>query len=658
MNYNHELMASAWRSFIEKGEILPAVPPHIKDSWLRCRAMGLDPIKPIPGHREARDPVTLYEQSRELLEASAPVLELLRKLTAGTGFCVVLTNASAEVLEVMGDADIVEMARSNNYVPGASRAEEAVGTNAIGLVCKLQKPIQVVGYEHYHINHHPWSCAAAPIKDAQGQFRGVLCLSGHYYSLQEHTLGLVVAAALSIERDLLLRRTHESFSKNNRLLESIIESMENGLLVTDHSGIIIKANNAISRLVGIPEEKLVGKHLKDIISNPKLGSWSEVLSRFYTYQECYLAPRGAHNYNIPVFIKATPLRDDKEDLLGTVFTIEERRTMHRMAQRIAGFMAHFTFDDIIARNPKMMEAVELAKTAATTNCRILIHGESGVGKELFAQAIHNASPRRYGPFVAINCAAIPRELIESELFGYEEGAFTGAKRGGKPGRLELAHRGTLFLDEVNSMPLDMQVKLLRFLQEGTFTRVGGTELISVDVRVISATNRPLEEEMNIGNFRSDLYYRLSTVVINIPPLRERPEDLEALVNYILNRKSAELNKRIIRIRDDTWDLLISYHWPGNVRELENVIERAVILASGEEITPAELPSHFQSMTGSNTSEQTSKSTSFLSRAEKEAIQAALIKTAGNISKAARLLGITRATLYKKMRIYNIQKPTV
>ncbi|RLB05900.1 MAG: hypothetical protein DRG50_06490 [Deltaproteobacteria bacterium] len=334
--------------------------------------------------------------------------------------------------------------------------------------------------------------------------------------------------------------------------------------------------------------------------------------------------------------------------------LEEKKKVVRLIQRLSGSYAKFRFTDIKGRDPRFVKQIELAKIAARSNSKVLLIGESGTGKELFAQAIHNHSSRRNGPFVAISCAAIPRDLIEAELFGYRDGAFTGARRGGHTGKFELADKGTLFLDEINAMPLDLQAKLLRVLQENVITRLGDTKPISVDVRVIAASNIDLVREVEQRNFREDLYYRLSVVEIFIPPLRERQEDIDLLVDYFLERLSRDLGLPKPEVSPEVWEIFNSYHWPGNVRELENCIERALLLSGGETIRKEHLPQRILERAGGSGSPQRLPQVKPLEEITKDLIKQALEASQGNISRAARTLGISRCTFYRKLKKYGLR----
>lgn len=315
--------------------------------------------------------------------------------------------------------------------------------------------------------------------------------------------------------------------------------------------------------------------------------------------------------------------------------------------------AKYSWDNIIGKSEKMAQAKFIGKRASSSNSNVLILGESGTGKELFAHAIHNDSVRSFSPFVKINSAAIPSELLEAELFGYEEGAFTGAKKGGKIGKFELANGGSIFLDEIGDMPLKMQAKLLRVLQEKEIERVGGNKVIKVDVRVIAATNKDLKKLIEDGKFREDLYYRLNVMTIEIPPLRERLEDIEELSYMLLKKLSNQLGRHVSNISDNAMECLMRHNWPGNVRELENVLERAINLTDSDTILPVHLPVYLTQSTKRILGGPIRPLKDIIEDTEKEAIVRCLEYTGGNKLKTAKLLDISRSSLYDKMERYGI-----
>jgi len=329
-----------------------------------------------------------------------------------------------------------------------------------------------------------------------------------------------------------------------------------------------------------------------------------------------------------------------EKLMEHQRLIEENISLHQKLEE------RYRFENIIAKSPKMQQVIEVIKVVAKSNATVLITGESGTGKELVARATHSQSYRKDKPFVAVSCAALPESLLESELFGHEKGAFTGAHAQRK-GKFEVANRGTLFLDEIGDMSANIQVHLLRVLEEKEFARVGGNELIRVDVRVLSATNKDMKKAVASGQFREDLYYRLNVVPIELPPLRERKEDIPLLAQHFLKKFAIENQKEITGFSPEANNFLLKYEWPGNVRELENAIERAVILAKNSDIEVADLPQENLLITHSATSGES------LREIEKERILNVLSETGGNFSQAARILGISRVTLYNKIRAYGL-----
>jgi DNA-binding NtrC family response regulator/ligand-binding sensor protein len=329
------------------------------------------------------------------------------------------------------------------------------------------------------------------------------------------------------------------------------------------------------------------------------------------------------------------------------------KSRYDAARKALGRTALFRFDNIVCKNEKLHHIIRRAKKVASSPSTILLTGESGTGKEVFAQAIHNASDRKEGPFVAINCGAISKELIQSELFGYEAGAFTGADNKGRMGKFEIADGGTLFLDEIGDMPIKMQINLLRVIAERSVVRVGGAKSIPVDVRLIAATNKNLADEITKGNFREDLYYRLNVVTFRLPPLRERTEDVIPIAEYHLARISKRFGKPVHQIDRAAKKALAAYLWPGNIRELRNAIEQAVNLTRGNTILLKNLPEYFQNQRAKRLPEESQKPFN-LAALEKEAIGRALHHHDGNITKAAKALGIARNTLYDKISKYGIK----
>lgn len=634
----------AWKRFVEEGDLVGnAVRDVIAASWRRCRKAGVNPYGGkgpcLPSSRlKAR-----RESNTTLIRLARPFMEDLLEVV-GDGFIVIVTDSEGYLLEVLGDPEVLARTSELNFVPGARWIEETVGTNAIGTSLKVKAPLQVWAEEHYCRLHHPWTCSAAPITGPEGKIIGVLNMTGPCNAVHAHTLGMVMAAARAIENDLRWEKASRELELRGNLLFSTFSSISEGLLTVDHKGCITQANAAAAELFGLTPEELQGKNVLRLVEQPTRLTRILKGGAGYSDLECVLlTPKG----RVLCTSTGQPISDPDGKVRGCVVTLRETRSVHRLAQRLAGHQARFTFADIIGCAPSMRAALDLARQAAATSSGVLIEGETGTGKEMVAQAIHNASNRARGPFVAINCGALPRELIESELFGYEGGTFTGAKREGRPGKFELADGGTIFLDEVGEMPLEMQVRFLRVLQEKKVTRLGGRDEIPVDVRVIAATNKDLAREVARGNFRSDLYYRLNIIDIRLPALRERPQDLLLLVEQLLQALRKKMGKKDLSLTPEVEAVFRDYTWPGNVRELENVLERAAHLAKGPirlEHLPAVLTGKEEAAAGLASLEQT----------EKEAILRALAVCGGNVSQTARQLGIGRTTLYRRLRRWQLR----
>lgn len=431
------------------------------------------------------------------------------------------------------------------------------------------------------------------------------------------------------------------------ILQAIFDSSKDGLIVTDENLLIKKVNIAAVKILGIKEDILYETFLSDILKE-------DIINTILLTGEKHFDEDLTFNVNgtkLRCVTNIMPVRLRGKNI-GLVLSLRDNKHLHKIVNNVVGYKASFTFDDIITKNEKMRSIIEFAKKAAKTNCNILIEGQSGTGKEVFAQSIHNYSSRANGPFVAVNCAAIPRELVESELFGYEKGAFTGASKGGNPGKFELADGGTIFLDEIGELPLDIQSKLLRVLDNLKISRVGGTYEKSIDVRVIAATNRILTEEIENKNFRGDLYYRLNVMNIHLIPLEERKEDIELLAQYFVNKLNIKNPCEPKYVDPSYIERLKKHNFQGNNRELRNVVERSYYLCEENLITSKHLQCRTQPC---NTSESSSKIKEILplELVEEQCIRDALQYCKGNAIKAAELLKIGKATIYRKISKFNI-----
>ncbi|MEW5912251.1 MAG: sigma 54-interacting transcriptional regulator [Thermodesulfobacteriota bacterium] len=437
----------------------------------------------------------------------------------------------------------------------------------------------------------------------------------------------------------------------------ILDSIFNGVMVTDAQGYITHFNKPYGQFLGVDADKQVGRHCTEVIENtrmhlvaqtgvPEINQSQSIKGQKMVVQRIPIKKDGEV---IAVFgqVMFKDVRDVSK--LARKLSVLESKVALYEQELISLRSTRYNLDSIVGVSQGILALKEEAARAAAAALPVLITGESGTGKELFAQAIHSAGPRRTRPFVRINCAAIPKDLLESELFGYETGAFTGARSEGKPGKFELARGGTVFLDEIGDLPMEMQPKLLRVLEEKEFERVGGTAVIKADFRLVAASNQNLEQMMGQGVFRKDLYYRLNVIPVHIPPLRERPEDILPLIRHYLPLAGDHAQAARVHMDQRAERILLNYAWPGNVRELFNVADRILHSLEGEVITARDLPLYLSRNCRQGAQPQRASLKEVVARAEREAIAYALNLTGGNKADAARLLGIHRTLLYKKMR---------
>lgn len=449
-------------------------------------------------------------------------------------------------------------------------------------------------------------------------------------------------------------RSYELNQQISRLMDSqqtIMNSIQEGLISLNSEGQIVFVNQSATILIGIAQTDLLKKTVPEI---------------FQSSEEIMMCLRQQKSMEVELFttdsLKARQFIGTITPIIGydgepgLVICFRDIEAIPKAVRNYLRKERRITFDDILGKSQAIINAKKRAFQVANSDSSILITGESGTGKEMFARAIHYASSRSSGPLISINCGAIPEGLLESELFGYEEGAFTGAKKGGKPGQFELANHGTLFLDEIGDLPLHLQVKLLRVIEEKQVQRVGGTKPIFVNARIIAATNKNLEKMISAGEFREDLYYRLNVIPLHIPPLRERPEDIETYLLYFLDKHNALLNKKIGYPTDEVIAIMKSYSWPGNVRELENTIEYAVNLETGPNISVSSLPEKLlssQRPLPNYSANYSTKVKDFEKYVLAEAISRYKDKP-NTIQCLCKSLGISRATLYRKLKQYNLK----
>jgi PAS domain S-box-containing protein len=463
------------------------------------------------------------------------------------------------------------------------------------------------------------------------------------------------------ERRKTIKWVQKETHQHLEMYELILDSIYNGVVVTDANGYITHFNRPYGWFLGIDPEIQIGRHITDVIENtrmhivaktgkPEINKTQRIKGQNMVVQRIPIKKDGGV---IAVFgqVMFKDVRDVGK--LARKLSLLESKVKFYERELISLRSARYTFDSIVGVSNAITLLKKEALKAAATNLPVLITGESGTGKELFAQAIHHASPRRLYPFIRINCSAIPRDLLESEFFGYEKGAFTGARDGGKPGKFELAHHGSVLLDEIGDLPLEMQPKLLRVLEEKELERVGGTSSVKADFRLIAASNQNLEDMLADGRFRKDLFYRLNVIPLHIPPLRERREDIIPLARHLLHRIIQDSPLSEIKVDPQAEETLRKYGWPGNVRELFNVLERTLSSLEGDTIHLSDLPFYLYRSHKIPVAPTCSSLEEFLAKAEKDALRAALATSNNNKARAAELLGIHRTLLYKKMKKYHL-----
>lgn len=433
-----------------------------------------------------------------------------------------------------------------------------------------------------------------------------------------------------------------------KLKKDILDYFSIGVIISDLEGNIEVANKKIVDMFGYTYEELKKMEMCQLFKGWKEVKKLVVKNESFIDQEVYV---NARTNKLRFHLNAHPILKNDGEIKSILYIFDEFKKRRKLAKKISDRGAIYTFDKIIGQNKYFQDTINFAKKLSDSKSTILITGESGTGKEIFAQSIHNYSNRKKAPFVTINCGAIPRNLIESELFGYEGGAFTGAKKSGKVGKFEVADGGTVFLDEIGELSLDLQTRLLRVLEEGTVSRIGSTREKAVDVRIIVASNKDLREAVKKGKFRKDLFYRINVLPLKLPPLRERKDDIPLLIDYFMEKKAKSLNKKKVKISEEQMEKIIEYEWPGNVRELENFVE-LIINLEGVPESYRNREDKFIFQAYDNKKKELEDLS--LDRIERDHITKVLELYSCNISRTAEVLGIARNTLYRKIKKYNIK----
>jgi len=623
------------------------VPEFIENSWARSHRAGVEADRVRELARLSEIEFRHAEQAQvDFITEATPVLEHLYEEIADTGSIVLLCGPDGLILKAMGDPAFLQRAERVALAPGVNWAESAKGTNAIGTAIVERSPVTVYAAQHYVQHHHFLTCSASPILDARGEVAGVLDITGDYRAHQVHTIALVKMAAQMIERQVFRRQYRNDIVLRMHRRANFLGSIYDAQVAFSLDGSYLAGSVATATVLGRSD---LGTHLcfRDLFDTHLDHALAEI--RRADHAICRLRSRDGSLVYIRIDV-APPSRSAIRSS-GTAWIPSCIGAPAGPSPR-----PRATVDQLRQADPAMSALLDKARRVIGRDIPILIKGETGSGKEWVARGLHDAGPRAGRPFVAVNCAAIPEGLIESELFGYDEGAFTGARRKGMPGRVLQADGGTLFLDEIGDMPLSLQTRLLRVLQDRTVSPLGAARAVTVDIAVMCATHRNIQGLVAEGRFREDLYYRLNGITLQLPPLRER-RDLRALVESLLEAEC--LGQAMPVIDERVWAVFESHPWPGNIRQLQSVLRTATALmeedrtirldclpdgfADGFALPVTRMAAPASACAGGGCPEPVS-----LEAVERMAIRRALEAHGGNVSAAARELGIGRNTLYRKL----------
>ncbi len=622
---------------------------EIADSWQRSVDAGLDCDAPLELENLSKDRVQdLKDQHRPLIEVAHPELKQLSEYFVSVGGLVMLADASATILSVKGDKGHLDTPTQYALQVGANWCEELRGTNALGTAVIDRSPVLINGNEHFLDSVGYLSCCSAPILSPQGDVIGVLNQTSPTDTRKlSPNLSLVQQSVRTIENRMFSGRFQQQVVLSVHSRPEYLRSSWQGLIAMELDGYIQAANEQVCQLLNRHRKELVGRHLEEVF-----GTRPEAL-----LNDLHRKGRGQLRTRIGDFFCELLHFPNSLPLSGRNRRASEGRSKKKVTSK-SHLIEAPELSELAGQDPRLQKGVRMGSRALAHELPVLIQGETGAGKEVVAKALHLDSRRRDNAFIAVNCAAIPEGLIESELFGYQEGAFTGSRKGGMVGRLQQANGGTLFLDEIGDMPLALQARLLRVLQERTIAPLGAGEEIALDIAVICASHRDLKSLVAEGHFREDLYYRLNGVCIRLPAFRDRT-DKQAFLRKFLRQLTPD--GRQIQIASELEQQLMTYHWPGNIRQLETTLRVAIAFMEPdeEEINSSHLSDDFlEELTGlaepvtttqsvgNNLTGNTLKDTEILM------IQQKLEQNNGNISATAAALGISRATLYRKLKDSN------
>lgn len=602
---------------------------EVLESWKRCQQYGVDPLQKQSPIKMSEAKLKEQINQSTLYNISLPIIDAFSKQIAGTNHLITLGDHDGRIIYLQGETPILDKAEQMNFVIGADWSEESAGSNAIGTSLAARKPIQILSSEHYCQGVHPWVCSSAPIRDPRtNKILGIIDVTGPSHHAQSHSLSVVQNVSHLIEQQLFIH-SYDVFKHLQDTYQEMKTNTSAHVVIVDEMLNVVHGDRACLDLFSL-------SHWNQLWAKEELSSLKKVLQEKKPYEvEWDVA-------SCPSKIWVRRITFNAEHI-GFALFIEKPRLSTPPNTELKG---------VIGQSVALQQAIQKIGVISDKNIPVLLTGESGTGKEVFAHNIHLKSQRKHNPFIAINCGAIPENLITSELFGYARGAFTGGDPQGKKGKFEEANGGTLFLDEIGEMPLDLQVHLLRVLQEKEVVPIGSSKPVPVDVRIIAATNQDLASLIQKGTFRSDLYYRLNVVEVHLPPLKHRKGDIPLLCQHFATELAKSHGREVPAIDNEVLAFFEEHSWPGNIREMKNVMEYAVLFHGGQHITMESLPKSILEKQKEVDSPPVDRFTP-LERAEREEIIELIHETNGNLSEVARRCQIARTTLYRRMKKYHI-----
>lgn len=656
---------SIWEEMHSKFYYRKVLDKNIAASWDYCYSKGFNPSNFVLKTHAKHDLNKIVAKAHELYFFANEPLKRVEKELSEDNLGFALFSKDGYLLNLYGNDNFKKQAQKSGIARGTLWNEKAAGTNSVSLGLKLIKPIALKPHENFFNTFSQYLVYFSPISSYEGKSKnstnnnlyGGIALINFQHDRKSADLVTAIAISNEISLRILMIKNALDFSEHFDLKQ--------GSIAIDRSNekrnYILYHNKALSYILSLSSHKdTFYKKIEDIIDPyPKNKEFWELFNanQNIKIREILLSVNGKTNrYNVALELYVNSVLK----INVTILLIRSTDQINKYISKKIGNNARFTFADIVGESTVFKKTVSMAKKIAAGSANVLITGESGVGKDIFAQAIHNASSRANNPFIAINCAAIPRDLIASELFGYDEGAFTGSKKGGNIGKFELAHTGTIFLDEIGDMPVDLQATLLRVLEEKSLMRLGSSLLIISDVRIIAATNVNLSEKIMQKKFREDLYYRLSSLRLQIPPLRHRAEDIVLLAKHFINLISMRINKPIPSLSQAAWEYIMRLSFNGNIRELQNLIEGIVQLYDVPILTQDHIIEYLEDIrleqpvaVQKNIIVKNHSHIKSHIPDSRKAIEEALALNRYNREKAAEYLGISKRTLYRRMKEYNI-----